>query len=405
MNRFVALDSWRGICACLVAFMHFDAYSHFHTSAFIANSYLFVDFFFVLSGFVMSAGYQKRLMHGFGVGKFMLLRFGRVYPLHIFMLACFIGFEVIRAAIAQIDAIPDVSLFARNEQSLWAIGANILLIQGLHIFDYLTWNRPGWSISTEFFTYLLFALVLVWLRKHDWLAIAIVLVAAPIFIAFASDHNMNTTFDYGFIRCIFGFAVGIVAFRIYALYARKSRLPVDRVTATLAEAISLAIIVVFVLLADETAISVIAPYIFLITVVTFSIERGLISLVMMYRPLAALGTLSYSIYMVHLFVQCRLFDVGQLFEAMSGVHVLTYVDAEHKKLLGTQLWYGNLLHVAMLPVVIAASHLTYRFIEEPSRAWFRAVSARLFAARKYRQFSVDAPELSAVRLRDPQQAR
>jgi peptidoglycan/LPS O-acetylase OafA/YrhL len=97
--------------------------------------------------------------------------------------------------------------------------------------------------------------------------------------------------------------------------------------------------------------------------------------------------------------------VGQLLETMSGVHVLTYVDAEHKKLLGTQLWYGDLVHVAMLPVVIAASHLTYRFIEEPSRAWFRAVSGRLFAARKYRQFSVDGPELSAVRLRDPGQAR
>ena len=104
MNRFVALDSWRGICACLVAFMNFDAYSHFHTSAFIVNSYLFVNFFFVLSGFVMSAGYQKRLVHGFGVGKFMLLKFGRVYPLHIFMLSCFISFEVIKAAIAQINA-------------------------------------------------------------------------------------------------------------------------------------------------------------------------------------------------------------------------------------------------------------------------------------------------------------
>jgi hypothetical protein len=145
--------------------------------------------------------------------------------LHIFMLSCFIGFEVIRAAIAQINAIPDISLFASNEQSLWAIGLNILLIQGLHIFDYLTWNRPGWSISTEFSTYLLFALLL-WLRKHDWLAIAIVLIAAPIFIAFASDHNMNTTFDYGFIRCLFGFTVGIVALRIYSLYARKSRSPV-----------------------------------------------------------------------------------------------------------------------------------------------------------------------------------
>lgn len=99
MHRFVALDSWRGVCACLVAFMHFDVYSHFHTLPFVWNSYLFVDFFFVLSGFVISASYRTRLMLGFGVCKFMLLRFGRVYPLHLFMLGCFVGFEVIRSAV------------------------------------------------------------------------------------------------------------------------------------------------------------------------------------------------------------------------------------------------------------------------------------------------------------------
>jgi peptidoglycan/LPS O-acetylase OafA/YrhL len=192
---------------------------------------------------------------------------------------------------------------------------------------------------------------------------------------------MNTTFDYGFIRCLYGFTAGTVAFRIYDLYVRKSRAPINRVTATLAEATSLAIVVVFVLIADEMTISVIAPYVFLITVVAFSVERGLISYVMTYRPLAALGTLSYSIYMVHLFVQCQLFDIGEAIERWSCVHLLTYVDTEHKRLLGTELWYGDLLHLVMLPVVIAASYMTYRFIEEPSRDWFRTVSASLFGTR------------------------
>ena len=80
----------------------FDATAISTLLHFIANSYLFVDFFFVLSGFVMSTSYQNRLMHGSGVGKFMSLRFGRVYPLHISMLACFIGFKLIRAAIARL---------------------------------------------------------------------------------------------------------------------------------------------------------------------------------------------------------------------------------------------------------------------------------------------------------------
>ncbi len=59
-NRFEALDGWRGICACLVVLFHFHGYSPLNTSGLIRNSYLFVDFFFVLSGFVIACNYSTR---------------------------------------------------------------------------------------------------------------------------------------------------------------------------------------------------------------------------------------------------------------------------------------------------------------------------------------------------------
>jgi peptidoglycan/LPS O-acetylase OafA/YrhL len=52
--------------------------SHVSDLALLANSYLFVDFFFVLSGFVIAADYERRLREGFGVWRFALLRFGRL---------------------------------------------------------------------------------------------------------------------------------------------------------------------------------------------------------------------------------------------------------------------------------------------------------------------------------------
>ncbi len=64
MGRFLVLDSWRGIAACLVALFHLDAYSHLYAVPFLRNSWLFVDFFFVLSGFVIAANYQQRLRDG-----------------------------------------------------------------------------------------------------------------------------------------------------------------------------------------------------------------------------------------------------------------------------------------------------------------------------------------------------
>ena len=60
-ERFQVLDSWRGICALLVALFHFPTASAISQSAFIGSSYLFVDFFFVLSGFVIALNYGDRL--------------------------------------------------------------------------------------------------------------------------------------------------------------------------------------------------------------------------------------------------------------------------------------------------------------------------------------------------------
>ena len=68
-HRFEALDSWRGICALMVALLHFEAFSHLKDLPFFNDAYLFVDFFFVLSGFVIAANYRQRLANGFGIGK------------------------------------------------------------------------------------------------------------------------------------------------------------------------------------------------------------------------------------------------------------------------------------------------------------------------------------------------
>jgi len=72
-NRFTALDGWRGIAACMVVLFHVRAPSHVSELALVRNSFLFVDFFFVLSGFVIAATYAERLAGGLGIGRFMLL--------------------------------------------------------------------------------------------------------------------------------------------------------------------------------------------------------------------------------------------------------------------------------------------------------------------------------------------
>ena len=59
--RFTALDSRRGIGALAVASSHFKSVSYIHSTALVRHSYLFVDFFFVLSGFVIAHAYLDKL--------------------------------------------------------------------------------------------------------------------------------------------------------------------------------------------------------------------------------------------------------------------------------------------------------------------------------------------------------
>ena len=77
-HRFVLLDGIRGLAAVAIA--------HRHAEVFFgrpeASSYLAVDLFFALSGFVLAHAYGERLANGqMNPLNFMKARFLRLYPL------------------------------------------------------------------------------------------------------------------------------------------------------------------------------------------------------------------------------------------------------------------------------------------------------------------------------------
>ena len=87
------LDVFRALAALSVCAVHFSYNSIFHI---YFKQALFVQFFFTLSGFVIYLNYHNQ---GFNISKikeFMLKRFFRLYPLHLFFLLIFLLIEFLK---------------------------------------------------------------------------------------------------------------------------------------------------------------------------------------------------------------------------------------------------------------------------------------------------------------------
>jgi peptidoglycan/LPS O-acetylase OafA/YrhL len=117
--------------------------------------YLGVDFFFILSGFIIAHQYMAIMEKPSRktVLRYLLLRLARIYPVHLATMLAFAAAAVFAAA-AGMRISADPARF-----SIGGAGLNILLIHAWGISDRLTWNIPSWSVSCEWFGYLGFPLL------------------------------------------------------------------------------------------------------------------------------------------------------------------------------------------------------------------------------------------------------
>lgn len=374
-TRFESVDALRGVCALLVALLHCETYSHIQGVRFFNNAYLFVDFFFVLSGFVIASNYADKLHEDYSIGRFALLRFGRVYPLYLVTLLAFVTMEMLQVAVPALGAMGAGAPFAAPRQSWDTVLANLLLLQSFGTYEFLTWNTPGWSIATEFWTYLAFALVAKYAYGARLGIFAATVVVSLAVIGAFSPRYMNASYDYGFIRTLAGFSAGALVFEFWR--SRHGTRVLTQVNATVVEAAAIVAAIAFVTLADQSALSLAAPIVFSGVVLVFIGEAGAVSRLLKSRPLQTLGLLSYSIYMVHLFIGTYATNFGKLLQAKTGRAMLSEIvhGSETIKVLGTTRIEGDLWLLVIVAGILACSWVTYRFIEVPSREWFRKLAA------------------------------
>ncbi len=358
-QRFDALDALRGISALLVCLFHFPASGWISQNPLVHSSWLFVDFFFLLSGFVLAHSYAPRLMAGMSMAQFTLLRFMRLYPLHLFVLLLFVAVEIVGAL--WLGRFMDRPAFS-GSTSLSALSLNLLLLHSFGLHNGLSWNAPSWSIAAEFWVYLLFALVILRFRHRLNLAALALVIASVTFLFYANANGINSTWRFGFVRCVYGFFLGVIGYSLW----RRWGAPTDHLPPSwrsLAEIAGSIVTVALIILLAQGRISLLLPLVFLGQILLFSGSGGLLTRALNTRLLLHLGAWSYGIYMVHAFIQARLMDVLNLLADIGGPQMLVEVGSKGRTMVGRTSLEGDLITIAMLILVIGFAAILYRHVE------------------------------------------
>lgn len=350
---FLSLEAIRGVAAAAIVLYHLNDQLGY---PFVFNNfYLGVDLFFVLSGFIIFHTYGGKIEDRAGFGRFLWLRFARVYPLHFITLLAFVVFQIAVMASNGPLVTPVAPLFSHNDG--WSFAANLLLVQALHLFSGPSFNIPSWSISTEFYTYVVFG-ALLWLgliRPHRPFLVPCLLAVVAYAMLAAVTPSIHVMHDWGFVRNVLGFALGIIARGLYGLLPA----PTTRMLTGLQLGAAAALLAVMAVpvhrvpYADFTA-----PVLFAVLIIVCSYDRGGFCPILLWAPLQWLGRISYSLYLTHYMIVL----------AITGY----YTSAVHAGQLHGGKWMTWSLIPLTLAVTTAVAHVTCRFWELPARSFLRA---------------------------------
>lgn len=347
-GRIHELDSLRGIAAFGVVFWHYGA--HFNSYPFkslllpfYASGFLLVDFFFVLSGYVIARSYwTPRRQHAF-LGN-LKARLARLYPLH---------FLTLMATTALIWMLPMAGgedlLGSNNDLKHFLL--NLLLINNIGLQDGWSFNTPAWSISTEFVINFAFMAFIAMSARTFMFAVAvaaiiIVLMAIKAEPPYIVGSKALGFIDVNLVRCAVGFGCGALVHVLRDRTGVRRKLDAHGLVSTTLAVLAIAGLTYFLITAG--AKPKIPVYLWSITLSTLLIltvpSSRLLSRLLNRAPLIYLGDISYSVYLTHFPLQLAFFslslDNGERFSFDSPVVFLAYVAC-----------------------VLALSSLTYRLVE------------------------------------------
>lgn len=315
-----SLTGVRGIFACYVMAFHLFTRDHGeYLNTFLINGYLSVDFFFLLSGFIMSMVHNEFSIKGKGdYVDFMYKRFCRIYPLYLFLL---------------ITTILITSIHTKQFESPILIFINATLFQSFFGYNYIA---SSWSISTELFAYMAFPpLIFILSQKRNIIPFTILSIAALIYITLNNNiltMSVNVTGGWqSVLRCLSDYVFGVTA---YVLYCKGIKISRNMSYIFLA-------FVTYMLFQRYYDIYIILLCAAIIPSLTD--KHNIVSKFLSTRPVHYLGKISFSLYLIH---SILINQISFLFD-----------------------FAGSYKIQAVIILSFMLSALTYHFVETPSRKY------------------------------------
>lgn len=355
---FENLDALRFFCFLLVFMYHSftTELSHIsdHTAHFLVkneifgNGFLGVNFFFVLSGFLITYLLieEKKLNGRVNIPNFWVRRILRIWPLYF--LCVFLGFVIFPLAKTLAGGTPE------EHANIW------YYLTFINNFDYIKSGLPDapglgvlWSIAIEEQFYLIWPIILAFIPiRYYWVAFSAIIINSLVFRAY---HDVSILHEMHTLSCIGDMAVGAFGAWLYNV-----KPPFQKFIKALPRA---AIVLIYLLIVAEflfrdefllqnhyirifERLFIAVTILFVILEQCFS-EHSLFKLSAL-KTISKLGVITYGLYCIHFII-------------ISATTAIT------KKLgLNTQVWQVLLLEPAIsLTITIILAKLSFKYFEMP----------------------------------------
>lgn len=291
--RIEQLTFTRFLAALGVVYYHFGKdtalYKFELLTSLFAQANVAVSYFFILSGFVMTVAYQNKNLSPLG---YYQNRFARIYPLFFFALMLFLLSQYL----------------SKNSINLYEVFVHLFALQAWIPGYPLSLNFTGWSLSVEFFFYLLFPFLTKYYFDKTtntklslgvilfWFASQIVLIMGLHCFHNSYQSNIHDVLYFNPLMHLNEFLIGILGAKIYLYLNAKGRF-------TYSWLVILLCCVLFYVMINYHI-----PYIsyhngflgivFLPLIIFLSLDKSLISKIFTLKPFVFLGEISYGIYIL-----------------------------------------------------------------------------------------------------------